>query len=138
MCLAINIITALAIYATTMQYDKVIDFDRFMLLMMTGIFLLQMIFMNIGMLLAAVVKRYKRSGRYAISILFILYIMSIVITLSDKLDALKYVTPFKYFETSYILREGNLELVYVILSILIIGGAMAGTFIVYPKRDLHT
>jgi ABC-2 type transport system permease protein len=137
LCIIINCVTILSVFGTTAQYDKVVDFNQFMGLMMLAIFIIQMIFLNIGMLLAAIMKRYKKSGTYSMSILLGLYILSIFVSLSDKIEFLKYVTPFKYFEANYILREGQLEGVYIFISLAITIVSFAGTIIVYPKRDLH-
>ncbi len=137
LCVVINIVTTLAVYGTTIQYDRGEEFNKFMLLMMSGIFIIQMIFMSVGMLLSAVVKRYKLSGKYSMILLFGLYAVSILVSLSDKLENFKYITPFKYFEANYILHQGNLEFKYLLLSMVIIVVSIAGTFIVYPRRDLY-
>ncbi|WP_461205302.1 ABC transporter permease subunit [Clostridium sp. DL1XJH146] len=137
LCISVNIVTMLAIYGTTVQYDRGEGFNKFMFLMMLAIFIIQMIFMSVGMLLAAVMRRYKLSGRYSMSLLFGLYVVSVITALSDKLENLKYITPFKYFEASYILHEGNLEAKYVLISLVIISVAIASIYIVYPKRDLY-
>jgi len=137
LCIGINVILFGTIYATTMQYDKLPGFNKYMLLMMISLFIVEMIFMSIGMLLAAMMKRYKKSGNYSLSILLGLYVLSILIGLSDKLDKLKYLTPFKYFESSTILHTGTLEATYVWISIGIVAVALFGAFMIYPKRDLH-
>lgn len=108
-CVLVNCITTIAILATTAKYDKVIDFNKFLILMMIGIFIIQLIFLSMGMLLAATMKRYKKSGSYAMSLLLVLYILSIFVSLSSKLEFLKYITPFKYFEANYILNEEKLN-----------------------------
>jgi ABC-2 type transport system permease protein len=90
------------------------------------------------MFFAAIMKRYKKSGRYSMSALLIMYFVSIFVSMSDKLDKLKYITPFKYFEPSALLREESYEMVYVLISIGIIVVAMTATLIIYPRRDLRT
>lgn len=135
--IVVNIATAISIYGATAQYDKMAEFNRFMFLLMLAIYIIQMIFLSIGMLLSAIMKRYKKSGTYATGLLLFLYVVSVFTALSKDLENLKYLTPFKYFEASYILKELSYDGVYVVLSIGVIVLAMIGTFVIYPKRDLR-
>lgn len=136
-CILINAVTGSTIYVTTYKYSPDNEFYKFLGLMLLALFILQMIFLSVGMFLAAFLKRYKSSGKLSASILFVTYIMSIMVGLSDKMEFLKYLSPFRYFEANNILHEMKFELVYVILSLCIITVFMVGTFIIYPKRDLH-
>lgn len=135
--IALNLVTLSALLLSTMQYDKIDDFPAFITLLMLGIFIIQLIFLSVGMLLAAVIKRYKKSGSIGVSILMVLYFASIVMSFSEDLDFMKYLTPFKYFESSYILRELSYDGVYVWISLAIVIGSLIGTYIVYPRRDLR-
>lgn len=132
----LNIITMGTILAVSTQYDKGDDFFSFLGLLFLGIFLVQMVFLSTGMLVASISKRYKKSGNISVSILLVSYMVSVLINMTDKVDFLKFFTPFKYFEASYIIQEENLKLLYVMLSLFIIAIGFIGTFFYYPKRDL--
>lgn len=136
-CIILLCVTGLAGIVTTMKYEPPQSFYEFYGLMLLALFIIQIIFLSIGMLMAAILKRYKKSGSVSISILLCTYILSVLVGLSDKIEFMKYATPFKYFEPNYLLNESRLEGVYVIISICIILVAMVGTFVFYPKRDLH-
>ena len=56
--------------------------------------------------------------------------------MNSKLENLKYFTPFKYFEASRLMNEG-FEVVYIILSILLIILLTVVTYIFYAKRDVR-
>ena len=133
----INAALGLSIYLTTAKYEPDTGFYTLLILMLTGIFIVQMIFLSIGMLLASMMKRYRKSGAYSVGILLITYILSVLAGLSDKIDFIKYVTPFTYFEANYLMNEGKLESLYLIISLGIVAAATAGIFIFYPKRDLQ-
>jgi ABC-2 type transport system permease protein len=135
--LTLNLVLAGSIIGNMAQYDKGEGFNEFIGFLMLAIFITQMIFLSIGMFLASVIKHYKLSGKISMGVLFGLYMVSIFSALSDKLENLKYLTPFKYFEATVIAQELSLEPKYIILSIVIIVGALIGTFLVYPRRDLH-
>ncbi len=125
--------TILAMY----NYDLDSTFFAFIYNLGIAIFLEMMIFMSIGMFLASVLKRYKSSGKIAASLLILLYFINVAIGLSKNLAVLEYVTPFKYFNAQDILQTGHLELKFVMLSIGITVVGIIGTFLIYPRRDLH-
>lgn len=136
-CLIFNLVTGAAILASGAPYSPDSDFFSFLRLLLSALFILQLVFLSIGVFLASVVKRYKKSGYYSIAVLMVTYIVSIIVGLTDKLDFLKLVTPFKYFEANYLLLKGQFEVKYLIISLCIIAAGTAGAFIVYPRRDLH-
>lgn len=133
----LNIITASSMLISTVSYNKEVDFYRFIALMFLGVFIIQLIFLSIGMLVAAVDKRYKKSGNISVGILMLTFIIASLINMVDSLDFLKYITPFKYFDASYILNEKSLEPIFILISLVIIISGIIGTLIIYPKRDLH-
>lgn len=104
---------------------------------MAGMFILQILFLVIGSAIAAVSKHPKRTVSIATAILLITYILSLVIDLNEKVDYLKYLSPFKYFEAKNILFDGGLDTVYVLLSLVMIAVLTIGTFIFYKKKDFH-
>lgn len=133
----LNFLTALTIVIMGLQHNPDGKFYKFLLLLFLGIFLTQLIFLSIGIFIASITKRYKKSGNISLTILFVTYIISVLIGLTDKIDFLKYITPFEYFKSSYILENLELKLVYIVISFIIISISMIGTFKVYPKRDLY-
>ena len=137
LCLVIDVALIAEIYITTMKYDKLPIFNKYMWLSGLSMFIIEMIFLSMGMMIASVMKRYRRSGSYSIAIIVIMYFLSIMVALSDKIEKLKYLTPFKYFESSRILMELKVNSTYVIISIGIIIVSIAVTYLAYPKRDMN-
>jgi ABC-2 type transport system permease protein len=105
--------------------------------LMLGMFLVQIIFLSLGIVSAATLKRPKASTGIATGIMLAAYILSIAIDVNDKVDWLKGFTPFQYFDAKLIVGQGqNLGVWYVVLSVAL---AMAFTVIAYwafRKRDL--
>jgi ABC-2 type transport system permease protein len=104
---------------------------------MLAFFILQMIFLALGIFLGCAMKRHKRSGSVAISILLAAYFASILSGLNKELDFLKYITPFKYFDAVTMMRESRLEMIFVGLSIGIIAACLIGAYAAYSRRDLY-
>lgn len=136
-CLILLVIIMGATILAMYNYDLDSAFYAFLIDLGVAIFLEMMIFMSIGMFLASVLKRYKSSGKIAASILILLYFINVAIGLSKNLDVLEYITPFKYFNAQDVLQTGHLELKFVMLSVSITVAGIIGTFLIYPRRDLH-
>ena len=133
----LNIIALLTTIASSLQYEKDEGFYKFIALLFISIFILQMIFLSIGMLVAAISKNAKKSGNISVTILMLAFLTASLINMVDSLDFLKYITPFKYFDGDLLLKEARIEPIFLVLSILIIGVGIGGTYIFYPKRDLN-
>jgi len=136
-CLVLLLTIVGATILALFKYDLDQAFYTFLLDLSAAIMLEMLIFLSVGMFLASVLKRYKSSGKISASLLMLLYFINVAIGLSKNLDALEYVTPFKYFNAQKILQTGQLEFKFVILSIGIIFGGIVCTFLFYPRRDLH-
>lgn len=95
-----------------------------------------LIFLSIGMFLAALIRRHKISGGIGIALIFAMYIASVIAALSENVEFLKYFTPFKYFEAALMLRNLNIEPIYATLSVILIILPLIGAYAVYDKRDL--
>ncbi|MCD6321839.1 MAG: ABC transporter permease subunit, partial [Clostridiales bacterium] len=119
------------------QYLPEENFMEFFNLLILGVFVMQMIFLSIGILLGCSMKQYKKSGYIGASLTIILYIMSVFTDLNDKLDFMKYITPFKYFVPANIKNNLALDWTYVIISLAIITISLTIGFITYKKRDLY-
>jgi len=121
----------------TARYDPEPEFYEFVALGMVAIFIMQLIFMAMGILLGAAIKNHKKSGSIAISILLGTYFISIIAGLNEDFENLKYFTPFKYFDPAMLLHESKIEPVYLWLSLGIIVVSMVGAFLAYSRRDLY-
>lgn len=136
-CLIVLAVVIASLYIFTLKYSPDQDFYRFLWLMTitTGIF--EVMFLSLGLFLASSVKRYKLSSGVGLGVLFSLYVLSVMVALSEKIDFFKYVTPFKYFEASTLLQSYSIEGKYSILSFIWIFLFIALTFKIYNNRDLR-
>ena len=73
----------------------------------------------------------------AVALLLGTYFLSVLSGLSEKLEFLKYFTPFKYFDPALLLRESRIDLAYVALSAGIIALCLVGAYLTYSRRDLY-
>lgn len=110
-------------------------YNAFVFNMTIGVLITQIIFMSIGMLLSSILTQYKKSGSITIGILMGTFMLNVLIGLTDKIDFLKYITPFKYFSID-MMMIGEFKLVFILLSIAIVSASIGGVFYFYKKRDL--
>jgi ABC-2 type transport system permease protein len=113
---------------------EVLDAEVFLL--MFGMFLLQLIFFSLGLCFSAISRFSRVSGVMTSVILFSTYLLSFIIDVYEKVDFLKFLTPFKYFDAKTLISEGRIEPIYLLLSTLIICFSIFITYNQYAKRDL--
>jgi ABC-2 type transport system permease protein len=118
-------------------YEPDQAFYSYLALEMQAMFAIEMIFLAVGLLLGCAMKRYKRSATTAVAIILAAYFMSIVSAMQDKLDFLKYFTPFKYFDAGQLYVDGSLDSTYLLISIAIIASCVALAYWSYNRRDLY-
>lgn len=133
----LNMVTLISSIAIVGYFGKGESVNSDIGLLMAGMFILQLLFMVIGTALAAVSKKPKSAPAVATGILLTAYLLSTAIDINTKLESLKYITPFKYFEAKNLISSGGFEPVFVILSVLIIAVSLSSTYIFYRNRDLN-
>lgn len=133
----INLIVFLSMVFSTLQYEKNENFYGFIALMFLGVFIVQLIFISLGILVASLNRNYKKSGNMAVTMVIITFLISSLVDMVRDLDFLKYLTPFKYFNAADILETISLDPLFIVLSLLIIVLGIAGSIVIYPKRDLN-
>lgn len=119
------------------SYNPDQAFNDFLALEMQAMFLIELIFLALGLFLGCAMKRYKRSGATAVAIILATYFISILAVLNENLDFLKYFTPFRYYDAGELFRNGQMNGTYLLLSAAIIVLSVAGAYWVYNKRDLY-
>jgi len=133
-----NLVTTLSLLFILGKYSTGEDVNGAIIGTMTGMFLLQVLFMVIGSALASCKKKPKTASSQAAGILLFSYILSVIIDVNENIEGLKYLTPFKYFEAKNVIFGNGLETIYIILSIGLIIGFIIITYAFFQKRDLNT
>ena len=135
--IALLLVTLAAILVNATAYQTDGQFYDFVSLSMVALFILQMIFLAVGILLGCAMTHYKRASSLAVSILLGAYFLSIIAGLNENLDFLKYLSPFKYFNPGVLLHESRLDINFILLSAGIIVVSLVAAYMTYAKRDLY-
>lgn len=106
------------------------------IMLMIPLFILQIIFATLGTFIAVITKNTKRATSLSTAILLSTFILSVAIDLYNKIDYLKYLTPFKYFPASNVIISKSYETSFIILSFIISIGFIITTYILTDRREL--
>jgi len=136
-CMILLLATALSILISIVPYELEEHFFLFFLLILITSLITMLVFLSIGMLLSALTRRHKISGSIGIGLVFTMYIASILASLSETMEFLRFVSPFLYFDPSAMLRDLNVDLLFIALSAIIIVISLVVAIFTYDKRDLY-
>jgi ABC-2 type transport system permease protein len=136
-CIAFVLITWAVSRVAVQSFNPDQAFYDYLSLQMRALFVIELIFLAIGLMLGCVLKRYRLAGSIAVGLILATYFMSIVSGMEEKLDFLKWFTPFKYFDASELFRNGRMDSTYLLISAAIILVCVTAAYLVYNRRDLY-
>ena len=107
------------------------------LVLLSTVVLFQLFFLSIGMVISVSLRKISSVLSYSMALGFGLYIMNSVATLLSS-DFLGLLSPYNYFNPTYILVEGSYHLLYLIICILIISVSLSMSYFLYLRRNIHS
>ncbi len=117
--------------ASTGSYDG----KTFFLINLTILFI-QLIFFAIGMAISAFYSKMKTILPLSLGIVIGLYMIGALVKSGGNNDAVRYLLPFNYFQTAYIIEHTAYEGPYLIAAVVIVAVAIATGYIVYTRKDI--
>jgi ABC-2 type transport system permease protein len=136
-CILLVLVTWGVSYLAVQQFNPDQAFYSFLALEMQAFFMIELIFLAMGILLGCAMKQYKWSASAAVGIILVTYFISIISVMQEKLNFLKWFTPFKYYDAAEIFRSGHLDGTNLLISAGIIVACVAVAYVVYNRRDLY-
>ena len=109
----------------------------FLRLEMLAMFMVELVFLSLGALLACASKTPRRVGSMAIGLILGIYFVSIYAGMSEKLTWLKYLTPFGWFNASEFFRTGRFEPWALVLTGVTVVLFLFAAYFTYDRRDLY-
>jgi ABC-2 type transport system permease protein len=128
----------LIISVTLANIFKTGDYDnkRFLLINLT-MFLTQIIFLALGLVISVFFNKIKNVLPISLGVVFGLYLAGAVLATGKDGEALRFISPFKYFDIAYIIKNAAYEVPYLILGAALTITAIAATYIIYIRKDIH-
>ncbi len=108
----------------------------FVLISLT-LFFIQLMFLALGIIISVMVPKIKSVVPISLGTVFTFFFIGAVAATSGE-AALRYITPFKYFDLAYITQNASYEVSYIVVGIVFITAAISASYYIYCKKDIHT
>ena len=114
------------------------DFDiKLYLILSATLFFVQLMFMALGIIVSAIAGKIKSVISITLSTVFGFYIIGTLGSIIGETNV-RYVSPFRYFDAVYIIQNAAYEASFVIVGTIFVIAAVAASFAVYLKKDVHS
>jgi ABC-2 type transport system permease protein len=121
----------IALFAGDKTYDLGI-----LILILVGLLIFQLFFLSVGLVVSLIVKRIRSVTPYGLGLAFGAYIINGFSGIFGDIK-LEYITPFKHFDSTYIILHASYNTPLVILNIAVSAIALAASYWLYLHRDIH-
>jgi ABC-2 type transport system permease protein len=115
--------------------EKQFDYRLFLMLSLSLLYV-QLIFLAIGFLVSVLLRKIKSVLPITLSTVFGFFFVSLFSSAIRDVQ-LRYLTPFRYFDPIYILNNKAYEVPFVLISVAIVVLAIAASYLIYQKKDIH-
>ncbi len=112
------------------------DGNLFFMINLTLLFT-QFIFMAIGVVASVFFNKLKSVLPISLGVVFGFYMIGALIATGKSDDAARFISPFKYFDIPYIIKNASYEPAYMIAGAIITVAAIAASYIIYIRKDIH-
>ena len=133
----INLVSLLSSLAIVSTFNTGENITGEILILHLIMFIVQLIFLTLGALLAAGLRKPKLSGAIAADIIIAGYILSKVTDLIDHLKVLNIFTPFKYFNLQKAVYGNEISVPITLLCLVMIAVFTTFTYFFYQRRDMN-
>ncbi|OIK16022.1 ABC transporter permease [Bacillus sp. MUM 116] len=125
----------IAFIAASAVSEKSFDFNTFLLISLSAL-LIELMFVALGVLISVSVPKIKSVLPISLGTVFGFYILNMLGSVIGE-KSIRYLTPFKYYEASYIIKHSSYDAAFIIIEIVFILAAIAVSYVIYSKKDIH-
>lgn len=133
------ILTNIVFITSAFIAANVASTDRFsatiFLLITATLFLVQLVFLALGALFSVVIPKIRSVITVTLPTIFTFFIIGSLGAIIGN-ESVRYITPFKFYDTTYIINNGRYEVPYVVIEAIFVIVAISVTYIVYSRRDI--
>ncbi|CAM3827922.1 ABC transporter permease subunit [Mesobacillus zeae] len=109
----------------------------FLLISLTLLFI-QLIFLALGLFISVFARQLKNITAVSFGTVFGFFLLGMLSSTSGSDGAMRLLSPFKYFDTAYIIRHGEYEWRYILAASIIVLVSAAMGLIIFKKKDIHS
>ena len=100
------------------------------------LFFVQLMFMSIGIIISVVFPKIKTVLPISLGTVFGFFMIGMLSTTAGDNGA-RFLIPFKYYDTAYIIKNSSYEVPYMVVAIVFIIVAIFASYRIYDKKDIH-
>lgn len=104
--------------------------------MTSTLLLVQLMFVALGALFSVIIPKIKSVVAVSLPTVFAFYIIGMIGDVLEN-DTFRYVTPFKFYDTVYIINNASLEGRYLAIEVVFLIVAITACYAIYIKKDVH-
>lgn len=101
-----------------------------------GLYFTELLFMALMILYSVAARKIRTITGPAMAFAFGGFILTALEGLIDR-EEMRYIAPFKYFDSFHAVLQGGFELPYALTAVLIFVLAMAGSILIYLRKDIR-
>jgi ABC-2 type transport system permease protein len=117
---------------------KTTDFSGKLFFMINlTLFFIQLIFLALGVVVSVFFNKLKSVLPISLGIVIGLYMIGALLATGTNDDAARFISPFRYFDITYIINNACYESLYMIIGAVIIVATVVASYIIYIKKDIH-
>lgn len=109
---------------------------KILIMISITLFFIQLIFMALGVIISVIVPKIRSVIAVSLGTVFGFFIINMFGSVIGD-EALKYITPFKYFDTAYIMKNSAYEMQYMIIGAVFVIATIGASYLIYSRRDIH-
>lgn len=110
--------------------------SKILLLVAATVFLMQLAFLALGALLSVSLPKVKSVIAVSIPTVFTFFIIGALGAVLGAANT-RYLTPFKYFDSNYVITHGAYETRFLVVEAAIIAVAIIATYVIFIKKDIR-
>ncbi|MDP4093146.1 MAG: ABC transporter permease subunit [Bacillota bacterium] len=100
------------------------------------LFFIQLMLAALGIFISVAARKIRSVLPVSLATVFGFFVISMIGSiLGDK--AVRYITPFKYFDNAYIIKNASYETVFLVIEFIFIATAITASYIIYSRKDIH-
>ncbi|HXE09952.1 MAG TPA: ABC transporter permease, partial [Verrucomicrobiae bacterium] len=139
--LTVLIITNVVFIGASLGFAELVAKEAFsaktFVLMALTLFLVQLAFLALGTFFSVALKRVKSVIAVSLPTVFAFYIIGTLGAILGN-NTIRYITPFKFFDTQYIISHQGYEATYLIIEVAFIAVAVVASYLIYNRKDIRS
>lgn len=129
------VFSLVALIAANTVSTVTFDYKIFMLISATLLFI-QIFFIAFGVLFSVVIPKVKSAISVSLPSVFTFFVIGMLGSIIGN-ENVRYITPFKFFNSDYIISHSAYEAKYLIIEAAFVVVTIAASYVIYIKKDVR-